>query len=332
MEERLIQIEDQNEQSETALRQQLSLQTITQAPFIPHATRENPFVVGAITVTEVCNLSCVMCHFNGPKAPKKAGTLLTSQVESYLTQVPKETEMWFAATGELFLDPNAVYYLRRAFELGLKPCVLSHGQQFTPELLDQVLEAGVRMVRMSVDTTDAELYRKIRRGGEFYRILEACTYLRESKKQYPGLRVEINATLFKNTFPKQDEMIEFWRGKVDQVNFNAEYHDTFRFRNTFFVPERRNDCRLQLLLVPSGRIAPCCAMQVHQHYHDLTWLPHIDEVSLEDAYTRLCDMYDDPSSPLGKICKDCDWWILNANYDAEYKTPYLRCVPLEPVP
>lgn len=286
-------------------------------------------MAGGICVTEVCNLSCVMCHFNGPKAIKKAGTIQPYQVESYLQQVPKGTDLWFAATGELFLDPNAVSYLRRASELGLKPCVLSHGQQFTPELMEQVLEAGVRMIRMSVDSTDAEQYRKIRRGGEFYKILEACTYLRESKPRYPGLRVEINATLFKNTFPKQDEMIEFWRGKVDQVNFNAEYYDTFRFRNTFCVPQQRNDCRIQLSLLPSGRITPCCAMQVQQHTHDLKWLPHIDDGPLTEAYSKLCDMYEDPNSPLAKICTDCDWWILNAKHDAQGQVPYLRCVSFE---
>ena len=284
--------------------------------------------MGGITTTEVCNLSCVMCHFNGPKAIKKSKTLDPELTQKVLNQLVPGDEIWFAATGEFFMDPHALDHLREASRRGLKPCVLSHVQQFTPELLDQVLDAGVRFIRMSADSTDPELYRKIRRGGELQKILDACEYLRAKKAKYPDLRVEINCTIFKNTFSKQQEMIDFWRGKVDQVNFNAEYYDTWKFRNIFNHPEKRNDCKIQLYVLPSGRIAPCCAMMVYAHDHDVSWLPHIAEVSLDEAYTRLCDLYDNPTSPLGNLCHTCDWWIMWAP-SRNGPTPYLRTVPLD---
>ena len=305
-----------------------SLLLVTRQPFTPKAERNRTVPMGSITATEVCNLTCVMCHFNGPNAVKKGKTLAPALVEKTLDQLAPGQEIWFAATGEFFMDPNALDHLRAASRRGMKPCVLSHGQLFTPQLLDQVLEAGVRLIRMSADSTDPDQFRKIRRGGELHRILDACQYLREQKTRYPGLRIEINCTLFKNTFPKQQEMIDFWRGKVDQVNFNAEYHDTWRYRNTFFNPEKRNDCKIQLYVLPSGRIAPCCAMMVHAHDHDVSWLPHVAEVSLEEAYRRLSDLYEDSSSPLAKLCQTCDWWIMWTPPE-NGATPYLRCVPLD---
>jgi hypothetical protein len=75
--------------------------------------------------------------------------------------------------------------------------------------------------------------------------------------------------------------------------------------------------------MPSGRIAPCCAMAVYQHEHDVTWLPHIDEItSLQSAHEKLCDLYEDPKGPMASICSKCDWWILSMSGNS----PYIRAV------
>src|SRR5262249_31633114 len=93
-----------------------SLREVTLQPFKPKAFRGQRPRVASINTTEVCNLSCVMCHFNGPQAVQKAGALVPAQVEKVLVRIPKGEEIWFCATGEFFMDPNALAYLRRANE------------------------------------------------------------------------------------------------------------------------------------------------------------------------------------------------------------------------
>ena len=88
----------------------------------------------------------------------------------------------------------------------------------------------------------------------------------------------------------------------------SEYHDMFRLRRLFFVPDRRTDCALELIPLPSGRVAPCSAIAAYSHGHDVSWLPHLAEVSPEQAYEALCDMYEDPKSKLASLCTRCDWW------------------------
>lgn len=80
--------------------------------------RRKPLVFGSIATTEVCNLSCVMCHFNGPKALKKGRILSPETVERILDQIPAGEEVWFAATGEFFVDPHALDHLRAAVRRG----------------------------------------------------------------------------------------------------------------------------------------------------------------------------------------------------------------------
>jgi hypothetical protein len=286
-----------------------------------------PDEVGAIASTEVCDISCVMCHFNGPLAPRKSATLAPDEALAFMTAIPKG-RLWFAATGEFLMDPNALVHLRNAVECGHEPCILSNGQLFTKELIDEILTIGVRMIRFSVDAYDPETYRKIRRGGELAKIVSACHYLRSRKKDYPELRVEVNNVLFRKTFGEQDRFVAFWRGLVDAVNFNAEYYNTFQFRNLFFDPGERVDCHLQLYLLPTGQMAPCCAVMVHQHTHNLDWLPHIRDTQPQAALDRFQQMYDDPSSPLANLCKNCQWWVLWKR-DERGNSPYFKTVEID---
>lgn len=283
--------------------------------------------VGGILTTEVCNISCVMCPFNGPLAARKQRTLTVEEVRKFVSSVPRGP-LLFASTGELFKDPNALEHLRVAAKHGHQPSVLTNGLLLTPELIDQLLEIGVRRIIMSVDAYEPESYRKIRQGGELSKIVEACLYLRSKRKDYPGLRVEINNVLFKKTFNQQDKFIEFWRGKADAVNFNAEYYDTFKFRNTLCDPGDRVDCQIRVFLLPSGQMSPCCAMTVHQHMNNLDWLPHIRDTAPEQALEYFQKLYADSSSPLGRLCQNCDWWILWTRNE-QGETPFIRCIPLE---
>ncbi|WP_161957949.1 radical SAM protein [Azospirillum palustre] len=304
------------------------LHEVTLQPFSPRAERVPGFRMGSVAVTEVCNLTCVMCHFNGPHATRRSRSLRPTAVQSVLQQMPSGETIWFAATGEFFMDPHALDHVRSAGDLGLKPAVLTNGLLLTPAVADALLAAGVRLIRMSVDSHDPDEYRKIRRGGELSDVLAHCDYLRQLKDKYQDLRVEINVTLLGRNMGKMDAMIDFWRPRVDQVNFNTEYYDVFRFRQAFFVPKKRTNCEIQLYVMPSGRVAPCCAMAVYQHEHDVSWLPHIDSGrSMEEIYQSLCDLYDDPDSPLSKLCATCDWWMLFHYKDGQ--TPYLKMVPFD---
>jgi hypothetical protein len=113
------------------------------------------------------------------------------------------------------------------------------------------------------------------------------------KRKFSDIRVEINCIVIGDVKARMDEFVEFWRGRIDAVNFHAEYYDRLKFRNTFYVPDTRNDCHLQPYVLPSGQVTPCCAMMVVAHEEDLDWLPNLKDTSLKAAYDKLCDMYED---------------------------------------
>jgi FkbM family methyltransferase len=283
--------------------------------------------VASISTTEVCNLTCVMCHFNGPTAQRRHRALSTGEVRKFVSAIPKG-ELWFAATGDFLMDPNALEDLRIAVEYGHRPCILTNGQLFTPRLIDEVLALGVREIRLSVDAIEADSYRRIRRGGELANLLRVCEELRARKSRYPDLKVSVANVVFRKTIDRQEEFIRFWTGKVDEVVFQAEYYDTFKFRTMLADPGERVECRMRVFLLPNGQMAPCCATGVYQHERDVEWLPHISDTTPEQALDRFKQMYADPASPLRKLCGECQWWIMFKRNERG-ESPFTRVVTLD---
>jgi pyruvate-formate lyase-activating enzyme len=282
---------------------------VTRQPFTARVERAKTFKLASINTTEVCNLSCVMCHFNGPKATKKSASIAPELVRKLLASRPRGEKVWFVATGDFFNDPHYLDHLRAAREFGLEPRVITHGQSLTPAVADTVLEIGVRDFLFSVDSIDSRRYAKIRRGGRLETVLDACEYLRGKKTEYPGLTTGVSVICLPNQQHSRAQVEEFWRARVDSVQFVSEYHDIFHFRRVFGLPEKRTPCRISMIPLPSGRVAPCCAMAVYSHDEDVSWLPHLAGNTPEEIYQKLCDLYDDPESPLGRLCSKCDWWI-----------------------
>jgi len=313
-------------QNSNALNKPYNLKDVTRSSYEKRAERESSFVFGAISTTDVCNLECVMCHFNGPNAIKKNNALKPEAVYRIIDELPTGSNLFLSSGGDLFMDPHAEEYIAYASRRGLTPIIQSHGQLYSPERLDRLLTMGVRQFRMSVDAIEAVQYEKIRRGGKFQNILDTVDHLNLRRGRHRDIAITINVTMFRKTFDLQDKFIEFWTGKVDTVAFNAEYYDTWNFRNTFTQPQKRVNCKISTLIQPSGKITPCAAIGVHCHENELDWLPTVDSHGLQDAYDYLCDLYDDPNSPLSKLCAGCDWWIL---YDQqEGQSPYYRQVDL----
>jgi MoaA/NifB/PqqE/SkfB family radical SAM enzyme len=258
--------------------------------------------------TELCHLSCVMCYFNGPKARRGTTTLDPDLVLKVLSSRPKNEKILFVATGEFFSDPNALLYIRMASELGLWPRVITHGQLLTPEFIDRILAAGLKELLISVDSIDKNQYAKIRRGGTLDVILNACAYFKQKKMADTDLRLGITVICFPKSNHSREEVVDFWRERVDYIQFVSEYYDVFQLRRLFFLPDRRVNCSLKLIPLPSGYVAPCCAIAIYSHDHDVSWLPHLANVSPKQAYDELCNMYEDQASPLAHICTKCNWW------------------------
>ena len=81
------------------------------------------------------------------------GTVTVDELRKFASSVPPGP-FWFSSTGDFLMDPNALQHLRIVVECGHRPCALTNGQLLTPELVDRMLEIGVREVSISVDAIE----------------------------------------------------------------------------------------------------------------------------------------------------------------------------------
>lgn len=273
------------------------------------------FNIGGINTTELCTLKCEMCFFHGEKFAHqqnnmKKRTLAKEYVEKFLYEIPKgEYIISFAGLGELFVDPNALYYLRLTKKLGFTPIVTSNGSFLTKDNIDGMLEAGVRTVVVSTDACSEDIYDKMRhKKSGFETILKAIAYLGDQKKKYKDLIVQSNNILMGQH--TEYEFVEFWKDKVDIVNVSALMTDAYSYDNIpFSLPKERCECLITPFLLPSGHISPCCTITAASANQEFDWLPNIRNCTTFEAYEKLVGMYYDHKSPLQEHCKKCSSWI-----------------------
>jgi hypothetical protein len=230
-------------------------------------------------------------------------------VRHFLSGIPQGREIIFFGTGEFLCDPNYLYHIKTARELGHQPCILTNGKLLTHARIDELLANHIRVFRISADGFDDKTNAKNRHGSNFESILEAFRYLNSKKSEFPDIRCEVNCVAFANDPELPNKSCNFWAGKVDWINMGAEIYDKYKFRNLFFEPDvSRTVCNFLLMLHPTGYILPCCRLVYteFEHAHNKQWLAHIDRYTPLDAYNHYAELYNTERSPMANICNQCE--------------------------
>src|SRR6185369_8617239 len=107
-----------------------------------------------------------------------------------------------------------------------------------------LIAAGLDEILISVDSIDSEQYARIRRGGNLETILDGCSYLRAKKAEGARMTVGVSVICLPSSRHTKAETLDFWRERVDYVQFVSEYYDVFRVRRLFFEPQTRTNCAI----------------------------------------------------------------------------------------
>ena len=122
-----------------------------------------------ISVTELCNLRCRYCMPEDGICKKAHEDMLTE--DEIVTAVKAAASLGITKLritgGEPLVKKNIVSICRRAAAVpGIREVCLTTNGTLLPALAKPLKEAGVSRVNISLDTLDAEKYRRITRRGE----------------------------------------------------------------------------------------------------------------------------------------------------------------------
>jgi MoaA/NifB/PqqE/SkfB family radical SAM enzyme len=153
-----------------------------------------------------CNLKCRMCiRSDVVSAPAH----MAENVFHLVVKKLNPSLIVFAGAGEPLMNPALPSMIRYCSGMGIKT-MLSTNLIFGRDVIDRIVEAGVRLIKVSVDAPDAATYGLIRDQGDFGRLSDNLRYLVQ-KKDRPELRIEY--VLMKENFEKVPEMIG-WTGRM----------------------------------------------------------------------------------------------------------------------
>src|SRR5262249_38730425 len=148
-----------------------------------------------IEITNSCNLKCVMCY--SPHMKRRKRFMKVDEFRRIIAQAAAHgvNEVGLYTTGEAFLHPKAVEFVRVAKREAKIPYVYitSNGTLLTPKKADGIIEAGLDSLNLSIDGAVKETYEKIRLGGNFEKLIANMRYLRRARDA-AGVKMRICVT------------------------------------------------------------------------------------------------------------------------------------------
>ncbi len=151
-----------------------------------------------LELTTRCNLQCRTCVRNVWEDPLAHMTDETfRRVLEGLRELPELREVLFGGYGEPFAHPRFLDHLASVKELGVRVTVSTNGTLLDEERARALVEVGLDVLSVSVDSVRPETFADVRRGADLRTVLENVETLnrikRERERPRPRLQLEFVA-------------------------------------------------------------------------------------------------------------------------------------------
>ncbi len=161
-------------------------------PTLKHRTYPTLVVV---EITNQCNLDCIICPRS--KMTRPIGVmqeyLYKKIVDDIAKHSPNDTQFWVAFMGEpLLLGKTAIKYIKYAVDKGLSSINLNTNLVPADKALcNELVDTQLNRIIVSLDAATSDTYDKIRRGGDFKKVLANIENLLVAKEKNNYINPEI---------------------------------------------------------------------------------------------------------------------------------------------
>jgi pyruvate-formate lyase-activating enzyme len=145
--------------------------------------RSKPYL-GVVDITNVCNLRCYHCPTGKHLYGRKPGFMDISYVEEFLQKLGKFLYIaHLFSWGEPLLHPDIAGIIRLVRSHRVSTSVSSNMNFRNKALLDEICDAGLDYLAMSIDGSSQEVYSRYRVGGDLDLVLENIRHISQYKKR-----------------------------------------------------------------------------------------------------------------------------------------------------
>lgn len=220
-----------------------------------------------IETTNVCNADCVFCPYSVMHRPKGTMDLdLFKRIIDEAATVPVITGLTLTGLGETLLDRflvDRIKYARKMLLPGVGIDLYTNGSLLRPKLTDQLIEAGLTVLYVSLNATTAEKRFEIMKLQDFEQVTAYTQYA--LSRQRDGFKVVVKGIASKDLMEvgEHEQFQQNWGGDWDKGGA-AYLHLEGNWAGSVGAPMRtkpRTACNRalgQIMVLWDGRVSLCC--------------------------------------------------------------------------
>jgi AdoMet-dependent heme synthase len=199
-------------------------------------------LVAELFLTENCNLRCISCAC---WLENTKGELTTQEWKDVIGQLVRLRIIKANFTGgEPLIRPDALEIMTYAHAAGIQHMHLNtNGIRLTPDVLEEVLAAGVRSFNISVDGPDKRIHDHVRgRDGAFDTTISHLRHLITQRQRF-GLKIRMNFTIMRDNVEHLPDIARLAQQLQVRLYLNLATDQTFLFRAREVSIQRRVGAR-----------------------------------------------------------------------------------------
>lgn len=190
--------------------------------------------------TNRCNQKCIMCPRNEPDFDVPFGDMPFDDYLKILEQIPFITNMQLNGLGEPLLHPRIFDMFREASRRGIKTSINSNVALIDSiEKAKRLVNSGLDILKVSMDTADPKVYRNIRQSDTFNQVVKAIKLIVKARGNKHNPQIWFNSIIMKNNYKDLGEILKmgkklgidlvrfkpinaFWVGENSKLTIEAE--------------------------------------------------------------------------------------------------------------
>lgn len=223
-----------------------------------------------LELTNACNLKCIMCRNSTMK--RKRGFMPLDMVKKALAEAKTlgMEKVALYTTGESLLHPSFTEIVKMCKSDGFYCYLTSNGLPLDENMWEELVTGGLDSIKISVDGASREEYEKIRIGGNFEKLMNNLTMLKQVRDRYgsaPSIYAgavitklnEKSIHKFRNVFGPYVDGI-YLSPIVNQSGQITEKYDDLK-PSSFNITSKWKPCKMlwdRIVISYEGYITACC--------------------------------------------------------------------------
>ena len=175
-----------------------------------------------IELNNTCNLHCQMCGTTS--ARRKKGMMDFNEYHHLIQEIGTLgiRNITLYTHGEPLLYPHLPQAIGLAKAQGITVSISTNGNLLSETLGSELLDAGLDVLRYSIEGASKSSYERIRRGGNFDRLLVHMQQFKRLRDQRRAkTAIHLNTIVMAETEPELKEFIQLYSPLVDSMHFSV---------------------------------------------------------------------------------------------------------------